>query len=93
MRFLSSVGVVFLLILTTGVVAQDKYGCSKKALEIRERSEDGSTVRLEFGSLWAVEQSDWVHTRIWLRLERVHVCKNGLRKENSQTVINATRIG
>lgn len=81
-----------LLFMSAAASAQDQYGCQPKALEIREKAEDGSTLQLEFGSLWAIERAERAETRLWLRLERVHVCKGGLRKENSQRVVKAMRI-
>jgi hypothetical protein len=83
---------LFLLLLPMMANAQDEYGCQQESLEIREKASDGSTLRLEFGSLWAIERAEWADTRIWLRLERVHICKDGLRKEGSQHVVRAKRI-
>ncbi|RLP23901.1 hypothetical protein D8676_17845 [Mesorhizobium sp. YM1C-6-2] len=83
--------VVILLLFVTGTSAQDD-GCSKETLEIREKAEDGSTLRLEFGSRWAIDRAEWPHTRVWLRLERVHICKGGLRKERTRHVVNAVRV-
>jgi hypothetical protein len=83
---------LFLVLLPMVANAQDDYGCQKESLEIREKASDGSTLRLEFRSLWAVEKGEWADTRVWLRLERVHICKDGLRKEGTQHLVRAKRI-
>jgi len=42
--------------------------CGEAKFEIREIADDGSTIRLEFGSLWIVEASYRSYSRAWLRL-------------------------
>lgn len=85
-------GILMLFFLTTGASAQSIEGCKEESLEIREKAPDGSMLRLEFGSLWAIDRAEWTDTRTWLRLERVHICKDGLLKEGTQHVVRATRI-
>lgn len=91
MRLLIALG-VSLTFFASSVAAQDESGCKPELYEVREKAEDGSSIRLEFGSLWAIDREEWADTRVWLRLERVYICKDGLKKENSQRVVKAVRV-
>lgn len=91
MRLLIALG-LSVTALASAVVAQDENGCKPDLYEIREKAEDGSSIRLEFGSLWAIDRKEWADTRVWLRLERVQICKGVLKKENSQRVVRAVRV-
>lgn len=88
----SAVASLLLALVTADATADDFDGCSEETFEIREKAEDGSTLRLEFGSLWAIEPAEWAHTRVWLRLERVHICADGLRKEDTPNIVTAIRV-
>ena len=81
-----------LMSIASSAAAQDENGCKPGLYEIREKAEDGSSIRLEFGSLWAIDRKEWADTRVWLRLERVQICKGGLKKENSQRVVKGVRV-
>jgi hypothetical protein len=83
---------VFTALLLSAAAEAQGTECRAETLEIREKADDGSVLRLEFGSLWAIDRSDWARTRVWLRLERVHVCAEGLRKQGASYVVTARRI-
>lgn len=92
MRMPCALGALALAFPTIPAAALDHEGCHEEALEIREKEPDGITVRLEFGSLWAIERIDRVHTRVWLRLERVHICRDGLQHEDPSYIVRAFRL-
>jgi hypothetical protein len=73
----------------TSAIAQQQVNCGSEVLELREKSEDGSILKFEFGSVREVAKADRAVSRLWVRLERMHVCDTGLRKENSNSFVSA----